>query len=445
MLITLSPQLNLLSESKRTPREKPKVAPEWWKKLSKNQQENYVKKHPRSYLTDFVKKSDIERKKKAKQETARPKRVSSVPKRTKKATDPAKRSTKSAKVPAKSQKAAIKEKLRRNHEQKLIDDSLPTVKRAFTESIMNLGTKISHVAKAISDKMSPKSKENLDDYLRARKTGADTKNYEDGRLVANKVLMSIVQVALLAAVVGSVATGTGPLAGALAGAYLGFKNHKAALEGTKYEHPEEEEADSEEEDSEEADPEELADTEEPDDEMQSTSVTLDEDDPVEELSQSFVEWLGNQDLDGISERIAQFMAIETMDKEEWKPDTAELDDEDIDALMVSESGITPRLTFRISSNLKRKPEEQRTLYEVVYANRTIGRIRATDALASKAQRTWVAELEDGFNESSYRSGKQDSEPFTIVKAGVVLLKNPTKFTFSECCSWIKHNVDKNFL
>ncbi|MGL5013360.1 MAG: hypothetical protein ACRC6V_03595 [Bacteroidales bacterium] len=439
MLITLSPQLNLLSESKRTPRERPKVAPEWWKKLSKNQQENYVKKHPRSYLTDFVKKSDIERKKKAKQETARPKRVSSVHKRTNKAAAPAKRSTKAAKAPAKPQRAAIKEKLRRNHEQKLVDDSLPTVKRAFTESIMNLGTKISHVAKAISDKMSPKSKENLDSYLRARKTGADTKNYEDGRLVANKVLMSIVQVALLAAVVGSVATGTGPLAGALVGAYLGFTSHKAGLEGTKYEHPEEEE-----EDSEEADPEDLADIEEPD-ELQSTSALLDEDDPVEELSQSFIEWLGNQDLDGISERIAQFIAIETMDKEEWRPDTAELDDEDIDALMVSESGITPRLTFRVSNNLKRKPEDQRTLYEVVYANRTIGRIRATDALASKAQRTWVAELEDGFNESSYRSGKQDSEPFTLVKAGVVLLKNPTKFTFSECCSWIKHNVDKNFL
>lgn len=447
-------------------RQRPTTAPQWWMRKSKNQQEQYLKKHPNSYLKDFLKKADVVRKKKA----------APVPslKRKQKAKIENKRSRLEAerrpKRPPNNRKkargkAAVHGERQRRDEEKRLAESLHTgIRKSFIENLREIADKTSYIADDIKSKMSPSSKSKLSEFMREKKSGVEPN--EAGRKVANKVLLSVTHALLGAALVASVMTGAAPLAGAVTAAFLGLRDYRKSLEGTKHEgvdlteeEPEEDDIEAEgsddEIDQEEDDgsDEDYSDEDE-DEDLESTSAYDEDDSNLDELIQSYVDWLGNQDIDAITEKFAEYAAIEKMEKSGWAPTPANMTDEELDDLeaeddsegqLTSESGIGPRVTFKLDSSLVRKQPELRNTFNVMCQNRKIGRVYTDDSFASKKKRIWKIELSDGFNESAYHSGRQENAPFTIVKNGEVLLKNHYPSTFIECCNWVRSNIDKNYL
>lgn len=436
-------------------RQRPTTAPQWWMRKSKNQQEQYLTKHPNSYLKDFLKKSDVVRKKKAKPAPPLKRRQKSSVETKRKRLE-AERSTKRApaKKKVKQGKSAIHgERQRRDEERRLAESMHTGIRKSFIENLRDIADKTSYVADEIKSKMSPASKRSLSEFVREKKAGVEPN--EAGRKTANKVLLSVTHAVLGAALVASVLTGAAPLAGALTAAFLGIRDYRKSLEGTKHEGTdltEDEETEVVEDDTD-VDEDELDDDLVEDEELESTSAYDEEDSDLDELIQEFIDWLGNQDIDAITEKFAEYAAIEKMEKSGWAPSPSNMTDDELDDLesesddaqFTSESGIGPRVTFKLDSSLVRKQPELRNTFHVMCQDRQIGRVYTDDSFASKKKRIWKIELSDGFNESAYHSGRQENAPFTIVKNGEVLLKNHYPSTFIECCNWVRSNIDKNYL
>lgn len=195
-------------------------------------------------------------------------------------------------------------------------------------------------------------------------------------------------------------------------------------------------------------------------------------DPVQYLTEEIALWLRDQDQDLIAEKIAELVAIEEMVKEGWKPNISDLSEEELDQLinpekhvikeMTSESadedfesefvdepeGSVKKLTLRCDKECYRLPLNERWRYNIRYGNNIIGNIRCVlKNTGGKFSRNWICVLEDGFNESVYRSGKpqRNDVPYTLLKNGKIYLVNPIKQTFDEAWAWAKLNIDKDYL
>ena len=83
----------------------------------------------------------------------------------------------------------------------------------------------------------------------------------------------------------------------------------------------------------------------------------------------------------------------------------------------------------------------------MFDNRIIGCIESDPEIEGngKSRRSWKAKLYEGFSESSFHTGRQDTKPYTIVKSNRVVLFNPIRQTYDECKLWIKHNLNKDYL
>lgn len=196
-------------------------------------------------------------------------------------------------------------------------------------------------------------------------------------------------------------------------------------------------------------------------------------DPVQYLVEELTLWLGEQDQDLIARKVAELMAIQEMAKERWKPSIQNLTDEELDTILqpksaaqlqsnsseepeddyekeyvAGEESEVKRLTLRCSKECSRLPNNERWRYNIRFGDNIVGNIRCVvKNTGGKFSRNWICVLEDGFNESVYRSGKpiRNDEPYTLVKNGKIYLINPIKQTFDEVWAWAKLNIDKEYL
>lgn len=338
----------------------------------------------------------------------------------------------------------INEKLARQEEDRRAESMLPDVKSRLAKGVLALANNIRGATDYISQRLSPENIKALGTYIDAKKEGRVTEEHKRGQYLAHKITFYATKTLLGTAAVGAVAAGLAPVAGALAGAFFGYKDPTMALEGTGQ----------------------LDEVADPD--MVSESNDM-ENDPVSVMLDEFVLWAGNQDLDGIAERVARFQAIYQMQEEGWKPDTSQYSQEDLDAVlaaaqqdkeaeaeedeededtddeMVSESSVRPRLSFKVNSTMARLPIVQRTRYDIRFNDRIIGTLDTNGNKGGFNRRVWFILLRDGFDESAFHSGRIENQPYTLVRESGTQLIHPVPMTFNECCSWVRANVEKKFL
>lgn len=340
--------------------------------------------------------------------------------------------------------AVINEKLARKEEDRRAESMLPDVKSRLAKGVLALANNIRGATEYISQRLSPENIKALGNYIDAKKEGRVTEEHQRGKYLAHKITFYATKTLLGTAAVGAVAAGLAPVAGALAGAFFGYKDPSEALEGTGQ----------------------LDEVADPDMVSESNDT---ENDPVSVMLDEFVLWAGNQDLDGIAERVARFQAIYQMQEEGWKPDTSQYSQEDLDEVlaaaqqeneeetgdeesddvesdeMVSESAVRPRLSFKVNSTMARLPLAQRTRYDIRFNDRIIGTLDTNGNKGGFNRRAWHILLRDGFDESAFHSGRIENQPYTLVRESGVQLIHPVPMTFNECCSWVRANVEKKFL
>lgn len=428
-------------------------APDWWNKMSLGQQKAYADKHPRSKLSKFF-KQEQEKKQKAKSQKARgsskakpvqQKQAKSKPRKgileslrerakNKRTSAPAEDAIKRKRRTPQEVNDALREKYARAEEQRRTEKKQPIVKDRIMGGIRKFAEGITSMASHYRDRMSPGSIRSLSEFINAKKDGVVSEDQVKGQHTANKIILNATQAIIGVAAMGAIASGAAPLAGALTAAFFGFKDYRKGLEGTGK-------------------------LDIPDRDLSSESSETGAD-PVELLLDEYAVWIGNQDMDAISERVAQFESLLEMNEEKWQPDPSQYSDEELDDVVsayngpedddptekfLSESGISPRLTFRLNDTCRGRRQDLRNTYDIVFAGNPIGKIFTTDPFSSTKNRQWQVLLTDGFNEAAYKSGRSETEPYTLVNANGLKLIHPSKQTYRECCAWVKLAVEKKYL
>lgn len=541
--------------------------PDWWKKLSTNQQKKYLEKHKTSQLAKYLREKEAQKKRLAKKKAERANKavdvepeeldqdiaelevpepeVDLVPPLT--PVDPAKKKEsifsrlRKAVAPILKRKkrspeelAVAIERVTRDEIDRRANDKFPQVRSTIAEQTSKFSNKVKSVASAISDQLSPAKKKELGSYLKAKSKGMSTKNDSKGEQVARDVGFGLAEVALGLGALVAVFSGAAVIAGALTAAYLGFRDYKSTIPRSRkkdipvpqqeQENPaeveqnstetkaqestdtsnqqetvpsetkveevktepvkEKDDLDFEDDDSEldrmlenahkSLEEEEPASEKAPEELESKSSDAEIEDDPVEFLTADFAVWLQDQDLDLIARKISEYIAIEEMKAEGWQPKLSDLSDDELDAVLsprqeieelvsnssddsdedyeqlyVEVSDDKPKkLTLRCDKECAKLPVDQRWRYNLRFGNRIIGNIRCVDkTTGGKFSRKWICVLEDGFDESVYRSGRpiKNDQPYTLIKRGKIYLVQPIKQTFDECYAWAKLNIDKEFL
>lgn len=387
------------------------TAPDWWERMTHRQQSEYLARHPRSRLKKFLKKPA------SKKATPEPQ---------------AKVKRKPAKMGSGDVKQIIDERKRREEESKIAEVMLPAIRQSVKTNITSFSRELDQKIEATRAQISPADRSELADFLTDRKAGIERESR--GFKVSKKILVGITQAALGLGMIAAIASGAAPLAGALTAAFFGLNDYRKGMQDKDLVKSE------------------------PKGRTIEGQYTVSEssgDDPIEVLVQDYMLWLGNQDLDAISEKLAQYGAVLQLEEEGWQPDVHKYDDQDLTDLadsltedgdqgLLSESAsIRPRISFRCCDRTRRP--DLRKEYDIVFADRVIGKINCQDAFASRNKRIWRPELYDGFNEAIYKSGIDDLQPYTLVTVDKIVLRNPVPTTFSECCAWVKQNIDVKFL
>lgn len=429
-------------------------APDWWNAMSLNQQKAYAAKHPRSKLAKFFKQEQVKKQKaqkakgSAKAKPVQEKRGKSKDKSSKGVLGALKNAAKNKRTSAPAEDAikrkrrtpqevndALREKYTRAEEKRRAEQKQPIVKDRMFGGIRKFAENITSLASHYKDRMSPGSIRSLSDFIKAKKDGVVGEEHVKGQHTANKIILNATQAIIGVAAIGAIASGAAPLAGALTAAFFGFKDYRKGLEGTgKLDIP---------------------------DRDLSSESSEDSADPVELLLDEYAIWVGNQDIDAISKKVAEFESLLEMQEEQWQPDPSQytdgeldeiatapyMEDEDFDPTeeFLSESGIRPRLTFRISESCRGRRSDLRNTYDVVYAGNPIGKIFTTDPFSSTKDRQWQILLDDGFNEAAYKTGRNEMEPYTLVNSRGLKLIHPVRQTYRECCAWVKLAVEKKYL
>lgn len=463
-------QGKLISESRKITEE-----PDWWKEKTKSAQKKYLAKYPKSQMAKFLKRKEAERK--AKGETFKLGK-----KKPKKAFGKPKRSAKAEKL------ALVAESVTRNEIKRRKNKKIDGIITALNDQREKFSSRLKSVGTYINAHLSDVKKSQLGSFLMGKMRGMTSKKDKQGEKVAQTVTYSLAKVALGIGTLAMVFAGSPVLAGLFASAFLGYSDYTKAA-------PQLENAPQQTEDSDlpdENDVDKITDAaeasldEDPDDnpvDLESRSSDLDEigDDPVQFLTDEFAVWFMDQDVEEIADQIAEFMAVSEMKAEGWQPNLSDMTDEEMDIILAPKDvedfnvdrtirslsseevdevedfevehvdapdDAPKRLTLRCDKECVRLPHDQRWRYNIRYGNRIIGNIRCLDKnTGGKFTRLWICVLEDGFNESVYRSGKpmRNDTPYTLVKFGKIYLIQPIKQTFDETWAWAKLNIDKEFL
>lgn len=433
----------LISESKKYD-----SAPAWWDKMTRNQQQAYLEKRKNSGLRDFLKGSDGAKTKKVEikpVKTRKSKRVEPVELKT---SDYMRESSKKeSRIIKKAAREDVPvdrvftEKLTRREVAIRADRQAPILRAQAASNLMKFNEKVSNTGDYYNSKVSPSGMRQLTGYLNAKRNREEGPEHAKGKNLAIKLASGTVMAALGLGALVAASTGALPIAGAIVGALFGMNSFKDALLDFVAPDPDEIEKDS----------------------MVSTSADRT---AVNMLVDEVAVWLNNQDLDSIAYKIAEYNALDEMEQEGWKPNVSMLSDEELDQMsnqtgeeyedneededteneedtdldesaLTSESSVTPRIGFSIGN-------KERTKYDVKFDGRVIGILKSLGN-HSKNKRQWTLVLTDGFNETIFRSGKSETEPYTLVKGSNVVLVNPIKQTYPECCAWARRYIDKNFL
>lgn len=180
---------------------------------------------------------------------------------------------------------------------------------------------------------------------------------------------------------------------------------------------------------------------------------------MERFVQHYMDWLTGIDFDTLSKKIGLLEIRHDMEQEKFVPSKEAVDkfleddkEEYIDIpgeldSLDSESATRPRISFRVCPTQRKLTDAERTKYDILYGGDHIGRIESDPKIKGTGAntRSWVAKLYDGFNESAFRTGRSDREPYTVVSANQLSLINPIRQTYSECCNWVKHTINRNML
>jgi hypothetical protein len=443
-------------------------APAWWDKMTREQQQAYLKKRKNSGLKEFLKGAD-RGKKGAEEKPARKSRVkepvpikkprggvsekaaaakpAAKPRKTTKQTVikepvvPTRRIKRKEDRPAAEPEvsAVLTEKLTRNEVKKRAGNEAPKLRAEAAVSLMKFNDRVSNVANFYDGRVSASGKGMLTGYLNAKRNGEAGPDTDRGKKLAIRIATGVAVAALGLGALVAVSTGVAPVAGALVAAFLGFDDFKFGMD----------EAEAPDIDNMETDP------------WQSQSSI--QQNPVQMFVDEFAVWLNNQDIDDISYKIAEYNALVKMEEEQWAPNVSMLSDDELASMeteaereagteeteedsedFVSESSVSPRLSFRLSAEVKRLPQTDRKQYDILFSGRRIGLLKAEND-GSRRKRQWTIVLEDGFNEAIFRSGKSETEPYTLVKGSSVVLVNPIKQSLAECCQWVRKSVEKNYL
>lgn len=427
-------------------------APDWWNAMSLNQQKAYAAKHPRSKLAKFFKQEQVKKQKAQKARgTAKAKPVQEKRDKSRDRSGgilgALKNAAKNKRMSAPSEDAikrkrrtpqevndALREQYARAEEKRRAEKKQPIVKQRMLGGIRNFAENITSLASHYKDRMSPGSIRSLSEFIRAKKDGAVSEEHVKGQHTANKIILNATQAILGIAAIGAIASGAAPLAGALTAAFFGFKDYTKGLEGTgKLDVP---------------------------DRDFSSESSDDGADPVELLLDEYAIWVGNQDIDAISQKVAEFESLLEMQEEQWQPDPSQYSDDELNEIanapyleddrdptedFLSESSIHPRLTFRLNESCRGRRVDLRNTYDIMYAGNPIGKIFTTDPFSSMKNRQWQILLDDGFNEAAYKSGRNEMEPYTLVNSRGLKLIHPVRQTYRECCAWVKLAVEKKYL
>lgn len=180
-------------------------------------------------------------------------------------------------------------------------------------------------------------------------------------------------------------------------------------------------------------------------------------DTIELMIKTYTDWFKQLDINRISEKLARLEAIREMMNDGYKPDPDEVEDllepdKDIEIppevdMLESDSGATPRISFRVCPKQKRAPIADRTRFDIMYDGRSIGLVRSSKQVKGngKQRRSWQCCLHEGYNESAFASGRREKEPYTLVNRDRIMLMNPNMMTFDEARLWVKHVLNKDML
>lgn len=172
------------------------------------------------------------------------------------------------------------------------------------------------------------------------------------------------------------------------------------------------------------------------------SSSLDTSDPVQFLVHDFTRWAKTVDMRKVSTTIAEIIAVqkEIEAKKGLTPDRSPESDQ-----MVSESAAKSLRIVPCPSH--KKNNTPITRYLVKLGTLQVGRIHSDPKISgdSPSNRCWVSTMNDGFEETAYRTGVTREAPFTLATRKGVLLRNPQRQTLNEAKAWVRATVNKDLL
>lgn len=468
---------------------------DWWKRASKARREAYIKKHPKSKYANAVRSGKLKvdsptvkpkSKKPAKGKSAKtPKspRKSSTRKSTRK-TEPKHKATPPPKRPEKEKPVSKSRELRATEavidreEKRRATDLTPIIQEEVKDNFRAIREKKDKIVKAVKSKLSPRGGNQIRGFAKKFLGGGfKMKSASDeekaGARKATKILDSITENLLGRQRYASTGKTVGHV---LLSIFMGPTNYKELKDVVGADQPQMESNSSVRKDTEEnqwlsditqwfdsmvdvrlrslsAEEEESEEDEEFEDEDPKVLDTLDT------FIQRYLDWFKQIDINSLSEKVALLQSRYEMIEEGYKPSQEDIDSEleddeedEIDIpgeldMLESESGAIPRISFKVCPAQKRTAHADRTRYDVMFSGRQIGQVESDPKINGngKSRRSWVIKLFEGFNESAYRSGRDSTQPYTVVNSNQVVLLNPIRQTFDECRTWIKHSLVKEML
>jgi hypothetical protein len=474
----------------------------WWKNASPARRKRYIEKHPRSKYAKAVNAGKLKvdapsKSKKPAKPKAKPK-SKSIP-----ASKPTARKPKAVKVNRKkpvSRKARAQDQIIREEEQRRVEEESPILRREMQDNLSGVRQNKAKIVNAVSRRFSQEGRKAFNKFSKQFLRGKFNWDKADdatkrGAKMAGQVLEAVTQNVIGRSRYKSGLKNAGTI---LLSLFMGPTNYKKAFPNNESAELEssssfsnfnrrivdevatdgpnfaedimqwfddmvnlrfQSQSASEDEDEEEADNSDIDADEEELDEDEEDVVK----DTIDSLITAYTEWLRDLDLPKVARKLSELHAIREMVEEGYTPDPDSVEQlledeeeagedlqpvipEDVDQFE-SDSGAYPRISFRVCPAQKRLSSVQRTRFDIMYDGRCIGCLKSDPKISGngKSTRSWVAQLYEGYNESAFRSGRNESEPYTAVNKNRVVLFNPHRLTFDEAKVWSKHNLNKEFL
>lgn len=370
-----------------------------FKDLSSSEQKQYLKKYPKSKHRRLFKNQksekveDIEPKKKKKQKNKDKQNPEKSEKKKKK------------KVKPEQIKAEVNtENAQKKKEQEIVEKNLPVVADSISKGTDNLAKNADEVAQSVDDRVSPHLKKALSNMF--KRINAGLKPSKPERENVRKTSLPIMKYAVGAAALSMMGPFAAPVMIIMAAKFA------ESFDFTQL--------------------------------VSSSSASPEEEDPIKFLTHDVSRYMSKLDKDMLARRFAEFSALHEMSKDSEEEDSEDFSEEDE---MVSESSVMSRISFQVLPSQRRLAPNLRTQWLVKHGDSIIGKIQSDPKILGNGHqnRCWVVTLEDGFDESSYNSGVSDTQPFTVLNKGRLLLRNPQRFTMQEAKVWAKSAINREYL